>query len=188
MLTADIREQLCHNPLTQLASVPTAHYISSPLGLVPKHDGEWRRVHDLSYPKNSRVNDHIPHTFGALEYVTFDDAVDALLAAGHRALMVKRDLAEAFRHIPVALSDRWLLGFFWEGLYYQEKFLPFGIRTAPFLSDLFAIALNGILIVVFSWTTLLHYLDDFLTILPAAADISFTKINSMSYVRSLGLW
>ena len=46
----------------------------------------------------------------------------------HRGcILVKRDLAEASRHIPVAESDWWLLGFSWDGNYYMERYLPFGL-------------------------------------------------------------
>ena len=142
-----------------------ARYVCSPLGLVPKHDGGWRRIHDLSFPRGQSVNDGIPHDWGALEYATFDDAVDALLSKGPGAQFVKRDLKDAFRHIPVALSDQWLLGFSCDGCYWIERYLPFGLRTAPFLFDLFAKALNWILIAVLGWTIILHYLDDFFAVL-----------------------
>ncbi len=48
-----------------------------------------------------------------MEYATLGNAITAVRNAGKGALLVKRDLAEAFRHIPVAASDWWLLGFQW---------------------------------------------------------------------------
>ena len=83
---------------------------------------------------------------------------------------MKRDLKDAFRHIPVATSDQWLLGFYCDDRYWMERYLPFGLRTAPFLFDLFAKALNWILIAVLWWATILHYLDDFFAILPPHAN------------------
>jgi hypothetical protein len=38
-------------------------------------------------------------------------------AQGPGAMLVKRDLQDAFRHIPIAPQDHWLLGFYWEGTY-----------------------------------------------------------------------
>ena len=35
----------------------------------------------------------------------FDDGVAALLAQGPESILVKRDLSDAFRHVPVATSD-----------------------------------------------------------------------------------
>ena len=52
--------------------------------------------------------------------------------------MIKRDLKSAFRHIPIAVSDYWLLIFEWEGQYYIDMCLPFDLRTAPRIFNLFA--------------------------------------------------
>ena len=52
----------------------------------------------------------------------------------------------------------------------MERYLPFGLRTSPFLFDLFARALNWIMIAVLGWSLVLHYLDDFFAILPPQAD------------------
>ena len=170
ILTADLQKQLEHGRLTQVDPQAEAQYVCSPLGLVPKHDGGWRRIHDLSFPQGQSVNDGIPHDWGSLEYATYDDAVDSLLSKGPGAQFVKRDLKDAFRHIPVATSDQWLLGFYCDGHYWMERYLPFGLRTAPFLFDLFAKALNWILISVLGWTIILHYLDDFFAILSPTDD------------------
>ena len=138
--------------------------------MVPKHDSGWRRIHDLSFPYGQSVDDGIPQEWGALEYATFDDAVNALLRQGPGAQFVKSELKDAFRHIPVATSDQWLLGFHCDGHYWMERYLPFGLRTAPFLFDLFAKALNWILIAVLGWAFILHYLDDFFAVLSPTAD------------------
>ena len=52
----------------------------------------------------------------------------------------------------------------------MERYLLFGLRTAPFLFDLFARALNWILIAVLGWVCILHYLDDFFAVLSPDAD------------------
>lgn len=187
ILRADIEKQLQHNRLTVLHKQPKQRHISSPLGLVPKSDGGFRRIHDLLYPKGSSVNDHIPHDHGALEYVTFDDAVDAVLQHGKGAIMVKRDLSDAFRHIPIALSDGWLLGFWFEGVFYEEQFLPFGLRTAPFLFDSFSRALNWILMAVLFWYLVIHYLDDFLAILAPDTNVPLYEQQFDALCEQLGL-
>ena len=170
ILTADVSKQLAAERLVVLSSPLPEAYICSPLGLVPKSNGGWRRIHDLSFPKGISVNDFIPGDWGALEYATFDEAIEALLIQGRGAVLLKEDLADAFRHIPVASCDRWLLGFQWSDVFYMEAFLPFGLRTAPFLFDLFAKALHFILIHVLGWSIVLHYLDDFFTIFPPGTD------------------
>jgi hypothetical protein len=51
----------------------SALYICSPLGLVPKHDKGWRRIHHLSHPPGRSVNDYIRSDFAALKYVTLEE-------------------------------------------------------------------------------------------------------------------
>lgn len=148
-----------------LITTPWKNFISSPLGLVPKPDGGWRRIHHLSFPKGLSVNCHIPEEWGSLEYTTFDKAIEAVLRCGPGAVMIKKDLADAFRHIPVAEADWWLLGFHWNGSYWIDRFLPFGLRTSPMIFDLFAKGLHWILLYL-GWRELLHYLDDFWSIYP----------------------
>lgn len=170
ILSADLQKQLQQHRLTEVDPQNEPHYVCSPLGLVPKHDGGWRRIHDLSFPHGHSVNDGIQAEWGALEYATYDDAVVALLQKGPRAQFVKRDLKDAFRHIPVAISDQWLLGFNCDGRYWKERYLPFGLRMSPFLFDLFAKALTWILIAILLWEVVLHYLDDFFAILSPGDD------------------
>jgi hypothetical protein len=94
--------------------------------------------------------------------------------AGPGAVILKRDLKDAFRNIPVALEDRRLLGFIWELVVYTECCLPFGLATAPLIFNLFAEALHWVLEKhlhpVAAFFALAHYLDDFIFILRPGAD------------------
>ena len=177
VLAADVLKQLNAGRLNALPLPLPSNYICSPLGLVSKSDGGWRRIHDLSFPAGSFVNDEIPRDFGSLEYAAVDDAMAALILRGVGAVMLKEDLADAFRHVLVTMSDRWLLGFYWDDIFYTELFLPFGLRTASFLFDLFAKGVRYILAQVCRWRIVLHYLDDFFTILAPLTD-------SKSYKRT----
>ena len=117
VLSNDLTKQMNAHRITRVTGTPTTHFVSSSLGLVPKSDGGWRRIHDLSYPRSKyqpsiSVNAYIPEEWGTLKYATFDEAVDALIQQGRYAVLVKRDLTDAFRHIPVGETDWWLLGFF----------------------------------------------------------------------------
>ena len=56
-----------------IRTMPTFLLISSPLGLVPKHDGGWRRIHFLSFPDDAlSVNGNIPDEYSTIEYITVD--------------------------------------------------------------------------------------------------------------------
>ena len=162
-LTADLENQIVQDRLTEVSELED-HFICSPLRLAPKSNGKWRRIHHLSYLCGRSVNCYIPKEWGALEYTTFDEAKQEVIRAGPRAIMVKRDLKDAFRHIPVSAQDWWLLGFSWNNKTWIDRFLPFGLRTSPFLFDLFAKGIHWIMAAVLSWGLLFHYLDDFFAV------------------------
>ena len=145
------------------SSLPMTPYICSPLGLVPKHDGGLRRIHHLSHPRGRSVNDYIPKDFSNIKYISIREVYTKILAAGRSCVIIKKDIKDAFRNIPVSTQDQWLLGFEWEGRYYNETCLPFGLATAPFLFNLFAEGFHWILESWLQWEVL-HYLDDFIRI------------------------
>jgi hypothetical protein len=103
-------------------------------------------------------------------YTQFDEAVATVLRAGPHCLLVKRDLADAFRHIPVHPDDWWLLGFRRGEAFHQDLFLPFGLRTLPAIFDFFATALVWIARCKVQMQHIQHYLDNFLMVIPAGSD------------------
>ena len=75
--------------------------------------------------------------------------------------MSKLDIKSAFCNIPVHPSDWELLGMKWEGLYFFDMTLPFGLRSAPFLFDQFSSALEWIIQTKLQIPKVIHILDDF---------------------------
>jgi hypothetical protein len=150
-----------------VSRTPSFPFISSPLGLVPKGDGGLRRIHHLSYPQGSSVNAYILESASSIKYISITDIYKAILLAGHHCVIVKKDIKDAFRNIPIAPNNQWLMGFSWNGQYYSEACLPFGLSTAPAIFNLFAEAFHWILESWLLWTVF-HYLDDFIRIIPAA--------------------
>ena len=92
---------------------------------------------------------------------------------GDNSRLIKRDFESAFHHIPVSPIDTPLLGFQWEGIFYAERFLLFGLRTAPYLFNLFAEVFHWILEQQLKKAnisaSIIHYLDDFLLVLDPGA-------------------
>ena len=74
--------------------------------------------------------------------------------------MSKVDLKNAFRLCPVHPDDWHLLGIHWRGHYYVDKCLPFGLRSAPYLFNMVANAVQWILSHHFQVANFFHYLDD----------------------------
>ena len=141
--------------------IPYVHI--SPLGLVPKarQINKWRMICDLSAPSGSSVNDGIPPGLCSLRYAKVDDAVSIIQQLGRGTQLVKLDVKDAYRIVPVHPADYHLLDIRWKGKTYVDRALPFGLRSAPkifnAIADILAWALHcqGI-------TYQLHYLDDFL--------------------------
>ena len=120
--------------------------ISSPLGLVPKHDGGWKKIYHLSYPIGCSVNDHISNGTGEMRYTRFQDVLQIIIRAGRNCIILKQDVKDVFRNVPVAPHQQWLLGFMWKGRYYKKTCLLFGLSTASFIFNLFREGLYWILV------------------------------------------
>ena len=174
IVTADIATELSRNRLLVYLNKEDLpkYYTASPLGLTDKADASKRRIHHLSYPApgTSSINGGIPEYYGTITYSGIEDAILAIQNMGRGYLLVKRDFESAFRHIPVSPLDSPLLGFQWQSRYYTECVLPFGLWTTPFLLNLFAEVFHWILEEEFKLqglrASIIHYLDDFLMILP----------------------
>ena len=105
---------------------PYESSIVSPLGVREKKTpGEYRLIHNLSYPYDeTSVNASIPREFAQVKYASIDHAVKLILDKGRYCFLAKSDIKSAFRIIPVHPDDRHLLGVFWNGCYYYDNCLP----------------------------------------------------------------
>jgi hypothetical protein len=196
LVTADLQKQLAAKRLKiydNSATLPT-DYVASPLGLTDKSDGTKRRIHHLSFPPNSpseSINGNIPTEYGTLQYATMDNVISILSQEpyGLGSILVKRDLEDAFRHIPVSPLDWPLLGFSWASTFYADCFLPFGLRTAPYIFNLFAEAFHWILQQALTplHARVVHYLDDFLFITPPGTDWTKLDVIIANTANTLGL-
>jgi hypothetical protein len=161
-----VQKELAKNRILPLRQLPQ-RYFCSPISVVPKRtDGiqmGWCLIFDLSCPDGKSFNDGIPVDYGSISYESLRTATCMVAKAGRRAKMIKQDLKSAFRYVPVSLLDQWCLIFEWEGRYYVELFLPFGLRTSPRIFNLFSEAIHWILEMIHGWS-ISHYLDNFFTV------------------------
>ena len=111
----------------------------SPMSTREKRDPTKRRViTDLSFPVGASVNDCIPKdTYLGLQiklsYPTVDDLAQCIVALGPNCLIFKRDLARAFRQVPLDPGDYDLFGCFWDCKFFWDKVLVMGHRAAPYI-------------------------------------------------------
>ena len=143
---------------------PFPHVQVSGLGVVPKKNGKFRVIHDISSPHGNSVNDAIPPGVFSLQYESVDTAVNTIMKLGRESYLTNIDIRNAFRLCPVAPADMHLLGIKWAGQYYFERVLPFGLRSSPFIFDKLASAINWIFANTCYLEHVMHYLDDFLDV------------------------
>jgi hypothetical protein len=189
VITKSIQSEILKGRVKEIDSLP-ANYFCSPIGLVPTlSEGiqtGWRMIFDLSSPNGYSVNDGIPKEYGSLVYETLGNAIQLVAQAGKGAMMMKWDLKSAFHHVPIDPCDYWLLLFEWQGKFYVDMFLPFGLHTAPRIFNLFAEALHWIFDTLHEWNVT-HYLDDFLFIFPPGTDLSPYSLQFDRVLSSFGL-
>ena len=159
-------------PIGRIAIYPPKAIYCSPVRLIPKLDRTFRRIYNLSSPKpcwGLFVNAAILKAYSTLTYSTVDDILALILLTRREAVILKRDLKDAFWNILVAITNQRLLGFKWEKIVYTKYCLPFSLATTPFLFNLFIEALYWVLkrylYLIVTFFTLVYYLDDFIFIL-----------------------
>ena len=148
---------------------PFECFVQSPIGLVPKDKGKKTRlIFHLSYPKDGdSVNSGIPHDKCTVKYPDFDEAVKLCLQEGVRCSIGKSDMSSAFRHVPLAKSQWWLLVMKAEHpsskevRYFVDKCLPFGSAIS---CAIFQVISDAIAWIVRYRTRKpnVNYLDDYL--------------------------
>lgn len=141
---------------------PIANLKISPIGVVPKSDGNWRLITHLSHPVGSSVNDGFDDNLCSVSYTSFDKVADLVFKCGKGALMAKRDIKSAFRLLPVFPGDFHLLGMKFEDNFYFDKCLPMGCSRAPMLFETFSTFIHWCVAYKSGLQTLDHFLDDFI--------------------------
>ena len=158
---------------------PFKPFVISPLGLVPKKEvGEFRLIHDLSYPRQQSVNSHIPDELRHVHYETLDDLVELVKIHGRGSLIAKADIESAFRIIPIHPSDHYLLGFTWNDKFFYDKRLPMGCSTSCNIFESFSTAIQWILKEKLGVKFVSHILDDFMFVGPSNSEICQKSLNT----------
>ena len=120
-------------------------------------------IMDLSAPQGMSINDGIDSELSSLSYSSVDQLAALVVSEGKGSWLVKADIKEAYRMVPVHPEDQHLLGMQWDQIVYIDQMLPFGLWSAPKLFSAVANALQWILHKK-SITNSLRYLDDYVTV------------------------
>jgi len=139
---------------------------------------------NLSSPHGSSVNDYISKDTYTFHYATFDQALALVARHNQNAMLAKLDIKHTFCLCPVHLADLELVGTHWEGQYYIDLHLPFGLRSSPYLFNRLADALEWILKNNYMITDLMHYLDDYFTVGPSNSKTCADNVNVIIHMAS----
>jgi len=77
------------------------------------------------------INNKIWTDWSSLLYTSVDHLAALIVAEGRGAYLVKVDIKEAYRMVPIHPEDQHLLAVKWRGMVFIDKHLPFGLRSAP---------------------------------------------------------
>ena len=174
------------------ASPPFDPFRCNPLGARVKPDGTVRLILDLSQTEGLSVNCFIDREAFTLQYVSIDQAMQALYEVGPQgALMAKADLKHAFRLMPVRPDQWWLLGYCWQGQYYHDVRLAFGLRSVSSLFNDLAEVLCEALMFHSKNEQMYNYLDDFFSfsrqVTPSCARTRTTRSSICALTRAYRL-
>ena len=147
----------------------------SRLFLVPKKNGQWRPVIDLS-----ALNSFVERQPFKMETLA---SIKASIQPGHWGISM--DLSDAYFHVPIHPSSRKFLRFCFKDQVFQFRALPFGLATAPrVFTKIMAVVgahlrLRG--------SILLQYFDDWLLHQAQRRRLLMDLRTSWSDILSLGL-
>ena len=106
------------------------------------------------------MNEFIPYSESTVNFNHFDSAVKTIAKLGQGALMSKPDIKSAFRIFPVRTQDWHLLAFSFQGMYFVDLCLPFGLRSSVNRFSQLADAVLWILQTNYAIQNSTNYLDD----------------------------
>ena len=145
-------------------TTPFAFFYSNPLGVVfKKGKSKPRVIHHLSWPRaqaSTSVNASIIDFDVKLD--AFDNAIRAVRELGSGCFMMKIDIESAYRCIPVRPADWPLLGLQWDGQFYFDNVMQFGITSATAIFEWYSSAAQYIVEHTCAISHIVHYVDDFM--------------------------
>ncbi len=142
---------------------PFSLFIVSPIGVATrKYSLKKGVIIDLSAPHDSSIpsmHSLIPLEAFSLYYTSVDNAV--IKSAGAGAWLGKADIRDAFKVMPLHLSQWYLFGVKWRSKFYFFVNLTFGCWSSPHIFDTLSEALCWIFYNTCKLPYVLHLLDDF---------------------------
>lgn len=167
-LNAELAEGRILGPYS-LQGRPLQEAVYSPVYAIPKSTpGKFRLIHDLSKPRGQSVNDNIPNNLKSVEYCRVRDVAEYLKgcddAGGPMDYMVKVDLKDAYRCVPIHRCDWKYLGMQMEDKLFIDTCLPQGLATSCKIFQSISDSIRWIFMQNNPDCKMFSYLDDFIVL------------------------
>ena len=142
---------------------PFKNMVYSPINLVPKPNGKFRLIHDLSHPWDGKtsVNACIPVRNSKVKYHYINEVIRLALELGTSMTGSHMDVNSAFRNLPVNEQDLPVLAFTLNGKIYINTTVPFGAASSCKIFKQVAMLIEWIVKYHTDCQHMSHYLDDF---------------------------
>ena len=188
-VTKKLAQELELNRIAGPFQVKPEGLLLSPLAAIPKREpGEFRLIHDLSYPRESSINSHIPRECSRVSYETLDDCLKIISQLGKSALISKGDIKNAFRILPVSKFDYRLLGFHWAGGFFFDKCLAMGASSSCKSFEELSTSIQWILKDKFNVPFVSHIIDDFIFLSEKDSNVCKNSLQAfIALADSIGL-
>jgi hypothetical protein len=133
MITKELAAGRLRGPFSQLElEALIGPFITHPLGVVPKPNGKWRLVEDMSYPHDDSfpsLNSTIDISDVPVDWGGFKEMAELVVGASPGTQAATVDWGNAFRLCPVASSDLHFGVYSWPSLEH-------GVEVVKFYADL----------------------------------------------------
>ena len=175
VLRREVKDLLTKQAIEEVVNPENSPGFYSRLFVVPKKDGKWRPIIDLS-PLNRLVR---------CDHFKMETTASVLSAVIKGQWMTSIDLKDAYFQIPMHPSSRKFLRFVFEGKIFQFRALCFGLCTAPLV---FTTAMRPVMAILHLRGVRAHYyLDDWLILGNSKSDTENNTKVVMSLTSVLGL-
>jgi len=144
-------------------------FCTSPLGLVRKDVTSFRLIQDLSFPRHNNsvpsVNSQVDSDDFPTEWGTFDTTSRLLLSLPVGCRAATFDISSAYRITPVRPDQQWALVVHWDGKFYVDRALPFGLASSAGVFGSVADMLVALYNHSHKFGPMVKWVDDFFAIL-----------------------
>ena len=164
-------------------------FCSSPLGLVRKDVDSFRLIQDLSFPRHndfpSSINSQVDSDDFPTSWGTFNITSHLILSLPDGCKAATFDISAAYCITPIRPDQQWALIVQWEGGYYVDRALPFGLTLSAGVFGSVADVVVDLYDHSKRFGLMVKWVDDFFVIrLPHQ---SWTEVEFMAFSAEFGV-